>query len=529
MVEKYSAWPPEQTSKTQDKSLAAAVQLSYHPPPPTVATLAFSAAMVHVKVTYPDDPAGKEHEQEFTHVALKEVHQLGSYEEPPRYKGSTHITISLLFNVSDGLTFPTTPHPSTQTVLGQSLEDPSFIDTKFYLFSAKCRGLPTEPKAVYAKAQLLGSSSSYLESLLSPDKGFSNGTPCLLKEETPEEIAKLAAEKYDYDSDSDLESLPDDGDADDDDAEEEESTSKPQITSNDAAAENLTDKVEEKNTTKPTVDAPEKAGEGSEEPKRSNGVVSFSTFPSDGRAFAINGTAHKTWKAFILYAYTNNIQFNSLKSENKPHVNSKTVSCSPKSMYRLADYACLPKLKAAAKEGIRQRLSRSNIITELFSTFTYKYQEIVEMEVNFLLNQFDAQLAQDLDKILQFVVVGEKPHCHRVLVFLMRRQRGQTAQDAWKALAKIEPGGLFSSVPNIKKNPFAFVPDPTSNIPRSSPSHRPRAVSPRVTSGGSATKRSSHPQAQRPQPSAPLLFNPAAFTFRPSPAPTTNTTGAGAS
>jgi len=57
-------------------------------------------------------------------------------------------------------------------------------------------------------------------------------------------------------------------------------------------------------------------------------------------------------------------------------------------MYRLADYVCLPLLvsvifsvdpctqvgslwlKSLAKDGIWQRLSKPNIITELFSTFT---------------------------------------------------------------------------------------------------------------------------------------------------------------
>jgi len=42
--------------------------------------------------------------------------------------------------------------------------------------------------------------------------GSSSGTPYLVREETPKEIAKLKAEAYDYDSDSDLETLPDDED-----------------------------------------------------------------------------------------------------------------------------------------------------------------------------------------------------------------------------------------------------------------------------------------------------------------------------
>jgi len=45
-------------------------------------------------------------------------------------------------------------------------------------------------------ADFLACFSSYL--------GFSSGTLCLVREETPKETAKLKAEVYDYDSDSDF-------------------------------------------------------------------------------------------------------------------------------------------------------------------------------------------------------------------------------------------------------------------------------------------------------------------------------------
>ncbi|KAJ3573701.1 hypothetical protein NP233_g2256 [Leucocoprinus birnbaumii] len=526
VVEKYpSAKTPDPNSQSQVSKppSTATVQLSYQPPPSKLATLAFSVDTVRVKVTYPDDPSQCSHEREFKQASLKEVHQLGSYEEPPHYKGSTHITISLLFSASEALSFPTTPHPNTPVALSQSLDEPAFIDTKFYLFSAKRRSMPTKPKAVYAKSLLLMNASSYLDSLLSTNTSFSNGTPCLLKEETSEEIAKLTAEKYDYDSDSDLESLL--GDDDNDDVDDGEKELVPKVeTTNGPSEENPKD-VAKEDTAGTTTDAPtpeetERLAETpKEESNKSSDIPPLSAVPSDGRAFAINGTAHKTWKAFILYVYTNKVQFNSLKSENKPCVSSAAVSCSPKSMYRLADYASLLELKAAAKEGIRQKLSRTNIVSELFSTFTSRYQEIIEMEVGFLLKEFDEHLGQQLDEIIQLVVVGEKPHCYRVLVFLMRRQRGQDAETAWKALAKMEPGGLLDPIKpsgslDPPRNPFEFV----SNSSKRRSKHSGRTIASNARATSSNSWREPQRSVSTATPSPPLFR----FNFGPSVAPSPN-------
>lgn len=80
-----------------------------------------------------------------------------------------------------------------------------------------------------------------------------------------------------------------------------------------------------------------------------------------------------------------------------------------------------------------------------------RYREIIEMEIDYLLQEFDSHLAQKLDEILQQVVVGGKPHCHRVLVFLMRRHRGESAEKAWKVLANNRLDGLFSGTEDTRK------------------------------------------------------------------------------
>jgi len=164
VVEKYLSKSSDSNSRPQDQSLVAMVQLSFHPPPPLFTVFPFNTAVVHVKVVYPDSPSHVIHEQKFCGLSLKDAHQLGSYEEPPQYRGRTHITISLTFNASYDLSFPTTPYPKIHDVLSQSLDDPSFIDTKFYLFSAKRRSLPTVPKVVYGQSRLFAQFNSYLES-----------------------------------------------------------------------------------------------------------------------------------------------------------------------------------------------------------------------------------------------------------------------------------------------------------------------------------------------------------------------------
>jgi len=164
VVEKYLSKLSDSNPQSQNKSLVATIQLSFHPPPPLFTVFAFNVAVVHVKVVYPDSSSHATHEQKFYGLFLKDIHQLGSYEEPPHYRGRTHIAISFAFDASYDLSFPTTPHPKIHDVLGQSLDDPSFIDTKFYLFSAKRRSLPTAPKVVYGQSRLFAQSNPYLES-----------------------------------------------------------------------------------------------------------------------------------------------------------------------------------------------------------------------------------------------------------------------------------------------------------------------------------------------------------------------------
>ena len=102
-----------------------------------------------------------------------------------------------------------------------------------------------------------------------------------------------------------------------------------------------------------------------------------------------------SWKAFIYYTYTNEIQFNELKSQqNQVSVHpcsideSNNISCSPKSMYRFAKSVSIllfykstmltssffPGQHSMSRIYSEVRhlkgLTQENIIHELFSAFT---------------------------------------------------------------------------------------------------------------------------------------------------------------
>ncbi|KAL9713964.1 hypothetical protein Ac2012v2_002270 [Leucoagaricus gongylophorus] len=380
--------------------------------PGMCSSMPLSTVRVDVKVSFPSGTAQPIQEAEFIDVSLKSNLSIGSYRLPLQYEGQVHIETTLTFSDSDGLSFPTTSSPSAVAALQQSLDASSFVDSKFYLFSARVRDRATRPRAVFAKSALLSDRSSYFRDLFSSKIGDKNGTLCDLREDVPEEVGKLDANAFGYDDDSDLE----------EDTEELEEVTGKMGTSNLRNQSSMEDGTQRKRQCK-----------------------SLDHF-QDGRAFAINGIAYKTWKAFIYYTYTNEIQFNELKSQqNQVSVHpcsideSNNISCSPKSMYRFAKSANIPCLESIAKSGISRGLTQENIIHELFSAFTSRHQEIIELEVDFLLKNFVAGVADRFDDMLQTVVLGGAQHCFRVLAFTLRRLRGARAEAAWLALSRHVP------------------------------------------------------------------------------------------
>ncbi|KXN83062.1 hypothetical protein AN958_01899 [Leucoagaricus sp. SymC.cos] len=383
--------------------------------PHMCSSMRLSTVMVDLKLSYPSCDESLTHEKRLDGVSVHSNQLIGSFKEPSKYRGRVNIEITLTFNDSDGLSFPTTPTANTTEALRNSLDTASFIDSKFYLFSSRIKGRPgpARPRAVFARSELLKDSSSYMRDLLS---SHVSSTPCNLRDEIQTEINKLDAGAFDYDDDSDL---------DDDDRDEGD------------------DRPMNASTAKQNGPQPSsvKASVFDNEPTSKH--TKSNSYYHDGRAFAINGIAYKTWKAFIFYIYTNDIHFNKLKSlkssvseETNDLMKSNHVGCSPKSMYRLADRANHPRLKTLARAAIANSLSQSNIITELFSVFTSRYEEIIELEVDFLLKNFTEDVANEFDDMLQDMVSGSLPHCFRVLAFTLRRLRGGSTRNAWAALTR---------------------------------------------------------------------------------------------
>ncbi|KXN89438.1 hypothetical protein AN958_05600 [Leucoagaricus sp. SymC.cos] len=387
--------------------------------PNICSSMPFHDITIRVVITYPNQRADG-HRRTFKGLSVQSDQDIGLYSAPLNYRGETRLEITLIFKDTDGLSLPTTsprtitsPSISSQissqikTALLHSLDGPSFVDVKFYLFSTRHQGKPARPKAIFARSALLAESSDYLQNLLSSETEYTTGSPCDLRADVPEEIAKLDTSAFMYDSDSDL------------DDEEDENP--------DCKAED-----EEEEVTQTVERSERQAGDPKDDKKPRH---------QDGKAFAINGTAYKTWRAFIFYAYTNEIKFRALKSRGRKTKavleavdSNNNLCCSPKSMYRFADYADLPHLKLLAKEAIKKNLFHDNIIKELFSSFTYKYPEIIELEVDYLVDNFTKAIGRDFNSELQTLLLGTKPHCFRVLAFAMRRLLGDTSEAAWEML-----------------------------------------------------------------------------------------------
>ncbi|KAM5532551.1 hypothetical protein V8D89_013757 [Ganoderma adspersum] len=120
-----------------------------------------------------------------------------------------------------------------------------------------------------------------------------------------------------------------------------------------------------------------------------------------GRAIYLHDIAFKTWRAFLFYAYFDELLFAPLKSLKGSTAHSTGANnpygppaCSPKSMYRLAEKYDMPALKKCAMDGIRAQLSSKNILEELFSSFTTLHPEIQAIELDYLYDNINTLTIQ---------------------------------------------------------------------------------------------------------------------------------------
>ncbi|KAH7908738.1 hypothetical protein BJ138DRAFT_322285 [Hygrophoropsis aurantiaca] len=146
------------------------------------------------------------------------------------------------------------------------------------------------------------------------------------------------------------------------------------------------------------------------------------------RTIRVHGVASKTLKALIYHCYTAEIHFSPLDSLNANKAEDQSVVpdrfyCSPKSMYRLADRIGAEELKELSLESIRSSLSKHNILDEVFSHFTSRHPEVLNMELDLLVaNICEPEVVRALPTKMKSVVSGALPYSDEILlkVFMQR-------------------------------------------------------------------------------------------------------------
>ncbi|KAH8101857.1 hypothetical protein BXZ70DRAFT_81018 [Cristinia sonorae] len=245
-----------------------------------------------------------------------------------------------------------------QTAVKMSLTSGTFIDTKLYAFSRRTStGRVDTPVPIFANSSILRAASPYFEALLT--RGFEENRLVNIDDGFPADRPSVN-DSYDYDSDSDLE--------DDDDLD----------ATTEVASLGLNSDVGDASQSPPdTVD-----GSSSSEKKGKSVTRDPFEFKAGrlGRVIHMPDTAQTTLKAFIFFLYTGQVAFKPLKSSPKTEsasaaseVSPQAFSCSPKSLYRLADRYSHQGLKERCMAEIQRQLNVQNIMREMFSNFTSRY------------------------------------------------------------------------------------------------------------------------------------------------------------
>jgi len=276
-----------------------------------------------------------------------------------------------------------------RSALLSSIATGTFIDTRFYLPSRRSRaGHVTDLRAVYANSMLFRRASDVFDNMLT--SGFAESMSTSFDTEPPSG-QEVPMDEYGYETDSDL-----------DDTEDDASGVRP--TDHFGSGTTQTVQSEEVDSNRILVNGGGDVGEitdhqhtqnlhtvGPREARAPSTSVSHPYGPCTGRTVIVKDMAYKTWIALIAYLYTGSIEFLPLRSSSASppgdHDNRNGTSflkCSPKSMYRLADKYGLEGLKGMALDNIRLKLSPDNILKELFSTFTSRYPEIQQIQVDVL-------------------------------------------------------------------------------------------------------------------------------------------------
>ncbi|KAF9647698.1 hypothetical protein BDM02DRAFT_3187774 [Thelephora ganbajun] len=153
----------------------------------------------------------------------------------------------------------------------------------------------------------------------------------------------------------------------------------------------------------------------------------------EGKVIRVQDVAFLIFQAFLLYLYTDDIEFASFGSKTNRKTRAAEIvslapNCvprpSPKSIYRLADKYGVPALKSIALREIKEALGQCDAIQETFGRFASHYPEMLRMHVENLasiLTKVDSGEAQgQLNERLQAFVEGEIDHTSEAFSSLWR-------------------------------------------------------------------------------------------------------------
>ncbi|KAL1942541.1 hypothetical protein VTO73DRAFT_6143 [Trametes versicolor] len=305
----------------------------------------------------------------------------------------------------------------SQHTMRHSIATGTFEDVKFFLFSRRKRsGIVYAPRPLFANSALVCKASAHFDFVFAARFVESEVTD--LNAPFPQ-TGKSQTSDYDYSVDSDLE---DDNDDDELDVASGAFGRQPtgRVSSCEASGSpvgTLTVFTGEEKHNQAQVKADEDtledrfiqplSGEGA-----ADSAVQICRRP--GRVVMIEDIAHRTWEAFIYYAYFEQVSFAPLGSQNLARVPTKPYQapqCSPKSMFRLAEKYGVEKLKQLAAADLQTKMIAHNIFVELFSSFTMTYPGVLDAELQYLRDHIaEEAVYRQIPTWVQALEDGTLPH-----------------------------------------------------------------------------------------------------------------------
>jgi len=302
------------------------------------------------------------------------------------------------------------PLSSTSLALRRSLGGGDFVDTKFYVFSAKRPGSKAgKPRVVYGNNKSIG--------LVLPKPTLRANQA---KEPAPAFLVNMTGDhhinrdsvlhEYEYEQDSDL------------DDEGEDDSDVIGLRRNPVPGNFQTG-------TPSGLHTPAGSTQGGIYDGMGDGFLAeppaYSV--STCRMILVKGVAYKTWLSYVDFRYTGQVSFRPMKSaqgspRRRANDPNQPPCCSPKSMYRLAARLGDERMKELAFCAIKEGLSKDNVVEEAFSWFTAQYPTISEYEIDRAHElRRSPEVLSALKLQLKAVSLGEKPWAESVLIAIMEK------------------------------------------------------------------------------------------------------------